>query len=75
MDKAALGALTGQNNRPIFAAFQRMFAGIEQQFALGLLWAMTLEARLFEEGLNVLGEINGARSDWGKFRNVHVRGS
>ena len=62
VERAVLG-LAGGQSRTSIAAGDRRRLGVEAQPSLTLLGAVALEAVLFEDGLDLFGEINSARQE------------
>jgi hypothetical protein len=52
----ALLAVAGDEDRPVFAAFEDGFQAVQSQIRFRSLFAVAADARGFEQRLNVLGE-------------------
>jgi hypothetical protein len=74
VDKFTFFALTGKDDEAVFAALERMLAGVEEELALGFLGAVTGQTGGLEDWLNVCGEINGPVSGRRQFRKADVSG-
>ena len=73
MNEGTFRAVAGEDVGAVFAAFERVFAGVEKEFAFGFLGIVAGEAGFFEDGLNVFGEIDLGRGRWREFGGVHCR--
>ena len=73
MDERAFGTVAGEDVGAILAAFECVFASVEEEFAFGFFGVVAGEAGFFENGLNVFREIDLGGGGWREFGGVHCR--